>query len=274
MIGCQVEGYSRPCQVVVGGVSAMYVGDANDFNFTEQVTEGVVKGYNAIAYKDFGTGGTATATITDDEVTAISVGSAGSGYTIAPSISFTGGGGSGATATATIVNGVITAINITNGGSGYTTAPTVVITPATATAAGGAFLYEISSNEDSISLEVTQSNSEGSSSEWAYDIKSKAAKLSQALTNFTKKMDAAAQCCQLVFVMVMNDGTILVMGEKYVNDLQIPKWKIRQDGTKMQTGATFKDFNGADLNFKGTYLRAPYEFTGGLAALNPFIKAS
>ncbi len=273
MIGCQIKGYVRPCQTVVGGVSNWYVGDANDFNFTEAEADGEVTGYSAIAYKSFGTGAAATVVLDDDALGAVTITAPGSGYTYAPAISFTGGGGSGATATAVVTNGVLTGINITNAGSGYTTAPTIVITPAAANGAGGAYLYEISSMEDTITFEATQSNTEGSS-EWAYDLKSRAPKLCQSLTNFTKKMDAAAQCCQLVFVMVMNDGTIFVMGEKYVNNLMIPKWKIRQDGTKMSSGATFKDFNGADLNFKGTYLRGPYEFTGGLAALNPFLKVN
>lgn len=273
MIGCQIKGYTRPCQTIVGGVSNWFVGDANDFNFTEAEADGEVTGYSAIAYKSFGSGATATAALDDDAVGLITITDGGTGYTYAPAITFTGGGGSGATATAVVTNGVLTGITVTAPGSGYTTAPTIVITPAAATAAGGAFLYEISSMEDTISFEATQSNTDGSS-EWAYDLKSRAAKVCQALTNFTKKMDAAAQCCQLIHVMVMNDGTILVMGEKYVNNLMIPKWKIKQDGTKLQSGATFKDFNGADLNFKGTYLRAPYEFTGGLAALNPFLKTA
>jgi uncharacterized repeat protein (TIGR01451 family) len=62
-------------------------------------------------------------------VHSVSLGSGGSGYTIAPAISFTGGGGSGAAATATVAGGVITAITVTNPGSGYTSEPTVVITP-------------------------------------------------------------------------------------------------------------------------------------------------
>ena len=49
----------------------------------------------------------------------------GSGYTSAPTISITGGGGSSATATATISGGVVTGITITNAGSGYTSVPTV-----------------------------------------------------------------------------------------------------------------------------------------------------
>lgn len=75
-------------------------------------------------------------------VTAISIGAGGSGYTSAPTISFTGGGGSGATAEATVAAGVVTRITVTNAGSGYTSAPTVVIsggagTGATATASVG-----------------------------------------------------------------------------------------------------------------------------------------
>ncbi|HYK05343.1 MAG TPA: hypothetical protein VE974_26570 [Thermoanaerobaculia bacterium] len=62
-------------------------------------------------------------------VTHVIVKNGGSGYTNAPTISFTGGGGSGAAATAVVSNGVVTAIDITSFGSGYTTVPTVVITP-------------------------------------------------------------------------------------------------------------------------------------------------
>lgn len=77
------------------------------------------------------------------QVTAITVGTAGAGYTSAPAVTFTGGGpGTGLTATATLgPGGSIAAINITNSGSGYTSAPTVAIaapptggTQATATA--------------------------------------------------------------------------------------------------------------------------------------------
>lgn len=273
MIGCNVGGYKRACAPVIGGTSNLYVGDANDFDFTkgEQVA-GEEVGYEAIAYKTFGTGGAATATLASDAVGTVAVGTPGIGYTIAPTITFTGGGGTGAVGTATVVNGVITAITVSSGGTGYTTAPTVVITPAGASAGGGAYLYEIDSLEDSILFEATQSYADGAS-EWAYDIKAKAAVLGQKLTNFTTKMDAAAACCQLVFVAVQNDGRILVAGEKYVDGLPIAKWRIRQDGTKLSGGQTFKSFNGGELNFKGTYLRGPWEFTGGLSALTPFISA-
>ena len=52
----------------------------------------------------------------------------GTGYTSAPVVGFTGGGGSGAAATATVAGGVVTGIVITNPGSCYSSAPTVTFT--------------------------------------------------------------------------------------------------------------------------------------------------
>ena len=49
----------------------------------------------------------------------------GSGYTTPPTVNFTGGGGTGATATATITNGQVTAVTVTAPGTGYTTVTTV-----------------------------------------------------------------------------------------------------------------------------------------------------
>jgi uncharacterized repeat protein (TIGR01451 family) len=73
--------------------------------------------------------GSSSANCAANSVITININAGGSGYTTAPNITFSGGGGAGAVATATVVSGVITAINISNPGSGYTSAPTVVITP-------------------------------------------------------------------------------------------------------------------------------------------------
>lgn len=273
MIGCNVTGYKRVCAPTTGGTSNLYVGDANDFNFTEGAeVNGEKVGYSAIAYKSFGSGATATAATDGDLITAITVGAGGTGYVEVPTITLTGGGGTGATAIATVVAGVVTAITVTAPGTGYTTAPTVAVVAPTATAAGGAYLYEIDSLEDSINFKATQSLEDGSSSAvWAYEIIAKAAQLGQKLTNFTEKMDLASACCQLVYIAVQNDGRILVAGEKYVNNVQLTRWKIRQNGTVLDGGTTFGSFNGGDLKFTGNYRRGPYEFTGGIAALAPFI---
>jgi hypothetical protein len=63
------------------------------------------------------------------QVGTVSVGFSGSGYTTAPTVTFSGGGGSGASATATINAKGQLSISITNGGSGYTSPPTVTISP-------------------------------------------------------------------------------------------------------------------------------------------------
>ena len=67
-----------------------------------------------------------------NEIESITITNAGSSYTSAPTVAFSGGGGSGATATAVIETsstsgdeGKVIAINITNGGTGYTGVPTV-----------------------------------------------------------------------------------------------------------------------------------------------------
>ena len=73
------------------------------------------------------TSGTVVA-ITSDSVIRVTVTAGGTGYTSAPAVSFTGGGGTDATATANISSGVVTSVVITAGGSGFTSAPTVVFT--------------------------------------------------------------------------------------------------------------------------------------------------
>jgi hypothetical protein len=62
-------------------------------------------------------------------VQAVEITNSGYGYTVAPSITFTGGGGSGVAATSVIGNGIIGKINIINGGSGYITEPLVSFNP-------------------------------------------------------------------------------------------------------------------------------------------------
>ena len=62
-------------------------------------------------------------------VNAIRITGGGSGYSSAPLVTITGGGGTGAIATATVTSGAVTAIDLLSVGSGYTSAPTVAIAP-------------------------------------------------------------------------------------------------------------------------------------------------
>ena len=64
--------------------------------------------------------------IPDVRVRSVNVGSGGSSYTSAPTVSFSGGGGSSAAATATInSDGEVNGVAMTNNGTGYTGVPTV-----------------------------------------------------------------------------------------------------------------------------------------------------
>ena len=72
----------------------------------------------------------ATATITGDAVTGITITDGGAHYKVAtpPTVTITGGGGSGATANATVSStGIVNGISMVSNGSGYTSVPTVVI---------------------------------------------------------------------------------------------------------------------------------------------------
>ena len=81
-----------------------------------------------------------------DGVTGGVITAGGSGYSSAPTVSFSGGGGSGATATATVSGGAVTGIVMSDPGSGYTSAPTVTLSgggsgaTATGSLGSGAFV--------------------------------------------------------------------------------------------------------------------------------------
>ena len=86
-------------------------------------------GYTVAPIVTFSSGtATATATLaTTGAVAFIDLNNGGSGYTTTPTVTITGGTGSGATATATLSGNAVASIEVNNGGSGYTTTPTVTI---------------------------------------------------------------------------------------------------------------------------------------------------
>lgn len=273
MLSVNVSGYSRACSPGVGGCDMLLIADSSDFNFTEGTADanGNPTGYSTVTLRTGGgTGATATAAVSGGVVTGFTVTAGGTGYTMGAVVTL-GGPGTGAIGTAVVAGGILTAINVTAGGTGYSTAPTVTIAPNGATAAGGAYLYNVDSLVDSIDVQVSQADPEGASSAYEYAIVARLAQSSQTLTNFSKKLDLASICGNLLVVWRQNDGKIFVAGEKYVGNTTIPRFRLRQDGSKTGTGKKFADFNGMDLSLKGTYLRGAYEYTGGIAALSAFI---
>jgi len=77
----------------------------------------------------------------------------GTGYTSAPTVALTGGGGSGATATAQVADGKVTGFTITNAGTGYTSAPSVALTGG---AGSGAAATAVVSDEPDFVLPSTR----------------------------------------------------------------------------------------------------------------------
>lgn len=88
------------------------------------------------------------------------------------------------------------------------------------------------------------------------------AELAQDLTTLMQALDAAGCCCGLGIVYRLNSGRIFVAGERYVNDVAITKFIIKNDGSDGTSGKLLDDFNGANLHLKGSYSRLPYEYTG------------
>jgi hypothetical protein len=120
--------------VAVKRDSGHNIGVADDIEF--EVSQFAGKAAGAAGYwqvtqnadHDFtGQDATATANLTAQAVSSITVNTGGSGYAVAPTVTFFGGGGSGAVATANVSGGAVTSITVNNGGSGYTSAPTVLI---------------------------------------------------------------------------------------------------------------------------------------------------
>ncbi len=70
----------------------------------------------------------ATAILSGTTVGAVQVTAGGTGYTVAPTVVFTGGAGTGAAATAFVSGGKVVAVDVSTAGTGYTSAPSVTFT--------------------------------------------------------------------------------------------------------------------------------------------------
>jgi len=85
----------------------------------------------SVAPPTSGTTATATATLGGLSEASFTIDSGNQTYSVAPTVTITGGGGSGATATALLSNGLVTGIKMTAAGTGYTTAPTITFSGGT-----------------------------------------------------------------------------------------------------------------------------------------------
>lgn len=135
-----------------------------------------------------------------------------------------------------------------------------------ATHAGGADLFEVVFRDESGNVQVTQSVEEGSA-QWAYNLQASLLRNQQIQSRFLIKLDTASICGQLLWVWEDYNGKIFMAGEMYVGGALQRKFKLRQNGSVMSWGQTLNNFNGTNLQIQGNYFRPPYEFTGGILAI-------
>jgi hypothetical protein len=88
-----------------------------------------------------------------NSIGSINVSAGGTGYTSAPTVALTGGGGTGATATAVVDGGAVIGVTITNPGTGYTSTPTVTFTGG---AGSGAAATAVRNTEPEMVLPTTR----------------------------------------------------------------------------------------------------------------------
>jgi len=88
-----------------------------------------------------------------NSIGSINVSAGGTGYTSAPTVALTGGGGTGATATAVVDGGAVIGVTITNPGTGYTSTPTVTFTGG---AGSGAAATAVRNTEPEMVLPATR----------------------------------------------------------------------------------------------------------------------
>jgi hypothetical protein len=80
-------------------------------------------------------------------IASFTVTNGGSGYTSAPSVVITGGGGTGATATAVVAGGAVTGVTLTSGGTGYAFPPNVSISGGGGTGAKASAVLTLQSTQ-------------------------------------------------------------------------------------------------------------------------------
>jgi hypothetical protein len=132
MTGLVALGATSLVQAQTNSVSVTRIVAGNVESVTSVTAGSTGSGYTSAPTVTFtstsGVGASATATLGNGVITGLTITAAGSNYTSGVhSVTISGGGGSGATATVTATSGSITALTVTNGGSGYTSAPTVTI---------------------------------------------------------------------------------------------------------------------------------------------------
>lgn len=139
-----------------------------------------------------------------------------------------------------------------------------------ATQADGAQMYPVNFTYEEAEYKYTQSR-KGCAVKYAHELDFSLTDLDQNLANFNTALDSAGCCCGIGVIIELNNGKVLVLGEKYVNAATIPQWRMTHDGSTGTSGKVYDDEIGQQSVLKGDYSRAAYEFTGGISAIEAFV---
>lgn len=148
---------------------------------------------------------------------------------------------------------------------------TVVARATGATAIGGALMYPvILDNKDNASEYTAKRSSKNRKPKYEHNLNLKYEALSQTFTDWLTAIDATA-CCGVGIVMLLNNGKILIAGQRVIGGTEIayPLQMLLDDGT-FTSGKATDDFQGGDLNFKGDHNLPLNEFTGNISVIVGF----
>lgn len=131
----------------------------------------------------------------------------------------------------------------------------------------GALMFPVTFDKKSAEYTFTHSRN-GCSVKYEHRLEFQLSELSQLLTNWNKAVDAAGCCCGIGIVILMNNGKIFIMGEKYVNDEVLPvPLEMQQNGSTGTSGKLMEDFSGQTVVMLGEFNRALYEYTGTVQSI-------
>lgn len=129
-IGYQLRGLDSGSVVSLNRFSDIELTDCRNIGIrlVSYADNNVFDGWTRISLTADNTVGVVLNDSPSDGIVNTAISNAGSGYTSAPAVGFSGGGGTGAAAFSTVAGGVVTGVFITNTGSGYATPPTIAFT--------------------------------------------------------------------------------------------------------------------------------------------------
>jgi hypothetical protein len=220
-------------------------------------------------FADYGYGEVRKVSFANQSVVAAIPVSGGSGYTSAPTVTFSAPAtGTTATGTATISGGTVTGITITNPGSGYTSAPTVTLSAAPA---GGTTATAVAVNSGIISLVAGSS-----AGTFGYNISNATTTVTAAQSVLDGPYDLAFDNLGDLFIEDEFEAAVVVLntnatGSNTVNNTVIPAgtiWKIAgtlttggpycTNGTGSSAGCTFNHVYTEGIQANSDWLRNAY----------------